>query len=311
MKRGSPGRIGAEAAAVRGLSGALRRVPAASRMAAGHRLGRLAWLLLGSRRRLAIENVSRTLDVGPERAREIAGGAFVHFGRVFAEILALPVYAQPQYEALFEVEGLEHLRTAAAAGRGTIVFSAHLGNWELVAQRQALAGHPVDLIQRPLTNPRIDALLRDWRQTCGNRVLPRSEAVRGAVRSLREGRCVALLIDQHASRPPRVMLDFLGRPAGVTSTLAWLSTRFEAPVVPVVSSPRADGGYRIVYHPPLEPPAAGPADERVFDLTRRAVRVMEDWIRQQPETWLWLHDRWKNLPAAEPSPMTGLIEGKP
>jgi KDO2-lipid IV(A) lauroyltransferase len=263
------------------------------RIAFGRALGGVAWRAQPRRRNLSIENVEAALDVDAPRARHIARQAFCHFGRFFAECLSLPEYARSGSEPLLRIEGLDHLRRACEGGRGAIVFSGHLGNWELVAQQQALAGFPLDFIARPMANPRVEAMLQRWREAAGNRVLNRRAVIRRAVASLRQGRCLALLIDQHVSSPPRLAVPFLGRPAATTATLGRLAAKLDAPVVPVRSQPRADGGYRIVYHPPLEPAREGPLEQRALDTTRLAVELLEAWIREEPEVWLWLHDRWK------------------
>jgi KDO2-lipid IV(A) lauroyltransferase len=311
VSRAASIRWASEAGAVRALSAGLRVMPVRRRVALGRALGGVAWRAHPRRRRLAEQNVEAALGVGEDRARDIARAAFGHFGRFFAECLSLPAYAREDGEALFEIEGLEHLRRACAGGSGAIVFSGHLGNWELVAQRQALAGYPLDFIARPMGNPRVEAMLRGWREEAGNRVLDRRSMIRRAVSSLRRGRCVALLIDQHVCTPPRFQLSFLGRPAATTATLGRLAARLETPIVPVRSRPRADGGYRIVYHPPLEPARDGTLERRALETTRRAIDLLEGWIREEPEVWLWLHDRWKLLRTREgavAATRAGLIE---
>lgn len=278
------------------LAAGLRALPPRGRVLAGRALGRLLHALDRHHRRLARRNLVERLRLDDRTAARTAREVFAHFGRTAAEVLALPAYARPGCERLFEIEGLEHLQEAHAAGRGVLVFSAHFGNWELVAQRQALAGIPLDFIARPLDNPWLERAFTRWREQAGNRVLGKHGALRGAVRSLREGRAVAILIDQNVRTPPRLFLPFLGRTASVTPTLARLAVRLGAAAVPVRSTPRADGGYRIVYLPPLKPLPTGDEDERVRELTARASALIEQWIRERPELWLWLHDRWKSQP---------------
>ena len=197
---------------------------------------------------------------------------------------------------LFEIEGFKHLREAHALGRGVIVFSAHYGNWELVAQQQALAGIPMDFIARPLDNPWLDDAFTRWRELSGNRVLGKHGALRGALKSLRAGRSLAILIDQNVRTPPRLFFEFFGRLASVTPTLGSFAARLDAPVVPVISYPKEDGGYRIVYFPPLERDSTLDPDAETRRLSARATAIIEAWIRETPEHWLWLHDRWKSQP---------------
>lgn len=286
------------------LAALLRGLPTRARVAVGRRVGDLVWALGAGRRRLALGNLRRALGLPDAEARRVAREAFRHFGRVGAECLALPAYAAPRARALFEVEGLEHLRKAHELGRGVIVFSAHYGNWELVAQQQALAGFPMDFIAQPLSNRGLDRALVRWRETVGNRVLGKRGALKHAVRTLRDGRSLAILIDQNVRKPPRLFVPFLGRPASVTPALGSLAARRECPVVPVVSYPRRSGGYLIRYLPALGASSVhDDPDARARALTMEATRVIESWIREKPEYWLWLHDRWKAQPRADETPL--------
>lgn len=288
-----------EAGLLLGLAPLIRALPPRARVGLGHGLGRVVHAIDGGHRRLATENVRLALGLSEDAARAVALNAFRHFGRVLVEVLALPWYATSRADSLFETEGFEHLQEAHALGRGVIVFSAHYGNWELVALRQSLAGVPMDFIARPLDNPWLERAFVSWRETAGNRVLGKHGALRRALRSLREGRSLAILIDQNVHAPPRLFLPFFGRSASVTPSLGQLAVRLGAPVVPVISYPREDGGYRIVYGQRLADPGGEDEQARARELTRAATTLVESWIRARPGCWLWLHDRWKSQPHAD------------
>jgi Kdo2-lipid IVA lauroyltransferase/acyltransferase len=103
---------------------------------------------------------------------------------------------------------------------------------------------------------------------------------------------VAMLIDQHTHSADAIRVQFFGRPVAATSTLAALALRTGAQVVPVFSSPRAGGGMRMTYGPPVEPPSdAGP--DGVRELTQRCTDALERVIREEPVPWLWMHRRWR------------------
>lgn len=284
-----------EAALVLPLARSLQRLPPHRRVAWGSFIGRFFYALDRSHRCLAFDNLARALHLDEDRTRALAVASFAHFGRVAAECLALPAYRTPEAAGLFETSGLEHLAQAYAAGRGTIVFSAHFGNWELVAYRQALAGFPMDFIARPLDNPLLERSLSAWREEAGNRVLGKRGALFRAVRSLRQGRGLAILIDQNVRDPPRYWFRFFDRVSSVTPTLAHLALHTGAAVIPVVSFPRPGGGYRVVYEPALAP-GPGSFEEQAIRLTRLATARVEAWIREAPGAWLWFHDRWKSSP---------------
>ncbi len=285
-----------EAAFLLPLGTLLRVLSPRGRVAIGHAIGTLGHAIAFRHRHLARENVQRALGCDIDEAAAIARASFRHFGRLLVEVLSSTSYAQPGAERLFEVEGFEHLEQAYAQERGVLVFSAHIGNWELIALRQALAGYPMDLIARPLDNPWLEKAFNRWRESTGNRVLGKHGALRQALRTLREKRGLAILIDQNVHTPPRLFVPFFGRPAATTPTLASLAIHRRAPIIPVVSIPRPDGGYRIVYGAPIALPADGDDETRIRELTVRATQQIERWIRAQPETWLWLHNRWKSQP---------------
>lgn len=87
---------------------------------------------------------------------------------------------------------------------------------------------------------------------------------------------------------------FLGRPARLATAVFELAVRLDCPVVPCVTIPKPQGGYRIVYYPSLRASDGGSREEKVRDLAGRCHRLAEGWIRRRPETWFWFHDLWKS-----------------
>jgi KDO2-lipid IV(A) lauroyltransferase len=242
-------------------------------------------------------NIRLALGVDAKEANRIAHESYRHLGRIFAETLSLTDYDKPEYQDLFEVEGFKHFKQAHRVGRGTILFTAHIGNWELMAARQAAAGYPVHAVAKPISNPEMDRLITRLRESAGNHVLGYKGMLLRGVRRLNEGKTLFIMPDQWVATEPRLFLEFLGRRTAVTPFLARLAVKLDVPVIPFYSIPRADGGYLFRYCPPVEHPTSGSFEEQVFELTMRVTRIIEGWIRENPETWLWQHDRWKTLPA--------------
>jgi KDO2-lipid IV(A) lauroyltransferase len=193
-------------------------------------------------------------------------------------------------------EGIEHLKRAHLRGKGVFVVSAHMGNWEMVALLQGWLGLPMAMVTRPLDNPRLETMLARGRRRSGNEIIHKRRAVRGILGALRDGWCVALLIDQDFPESDRVFVDFFGRPAAAAPTLGLLALRTGAPIVPVVSELLGDGRYRIRYLTPLEARPTGDRDADVLDIMARSTAVLEAEIRAKPEQWLWMHRRWKTRP---------------
>jgi KDO2-lipid IV(A) lauroyltransferase len=297
-----PVRFAVEAAAFRVLMVAARALPRGALLGLGALGGALGYALDARHRRIAVENLRRAFGDGMDetRARRLTLDCWRHFGRITLDTLAFPRLGPDSVERLATVEGLDHLRAAHERGRGVLVFTGHYGHWELAGLVQGHLGFPLSVVARPLDNPRLERLLVRLRGGSGNRVIHKRHAVREIMKTLRDGRSVAIVIDQDARRDG-VFVPFFGRLASTTPTLALLALRTGAPVIPCSCTPEPDGKYRIVYEPPVEPPSTGDRDEDVLRLTARCTAIIEGWVRRRPELWLWMHRRWKTRPPQEPA----------
>ncbi len=278
------------------LAAAWRVLPAAAPAALGSALGALLYWIDAKHRTLAIANIERSLGCDSSAAARIARGAFRHFGRGVFEISALSALGGKWAERLLEVEGLDLLDRARRSGKGVLIFSGHLGNADLAALQQARLGFPADVVIRPLKHSAIEALLTSWRESTGNRVVAKKGALAALRQTLAKGGIAILQIDQNVLYPPRFFVPFFGRLASAQQSLGLLAVRYRPTVIPMVSIPRSKGRYRIVYGPPLALPDSGSAEERAWELTARATSVIESRVRENPHSWLWQHNRWKDQP---------------
>jgi hypothetical protein len=124
-------------------------------------------------------------------------------------------------------------------------------------------------------------------------VIYKQKALAQMLKTLREGRVVAVMLDQNVQPGDGIFVRFFGRPACTTTVAAALAIKTGAPVVPAHCVRRADGRYRMVYGPPVEWTGTGRRDEDIKALTQQLTTVIEGWVRETPEQWLWLHRRWK------------------
>ena len=134
------------------------------------------------------------------------------------------------------------------------------------------------------------------RRRSGVEVIGKRGALRPVLEALRRGRHVGILMDQNAARRESVFVDFFGRPASTSRSIAVLATRTGAPIVPIFAYRCPDGGHRVVVRTALPPPASHDADAAVVELTARCTAEIERAIRHDPEQWLWSHDRWRTRP---------------
>jgi KDO2-lipid IV(A) lauroyltransferase len=264
----------------------------------GEALGRCAYRIARSRRRVAHDNLVHAFPGMPLADRErIVRGMFEHFGRMLLELIRFRTLTRDEMLALSEIEGEEHVRYAYAEGRGMIFVGGHIGYWEQQGIEHAVSWKPISLMVRPLDNPGLHALLEEIRTRTGNSVIYRQGSVRKVLRALGENRGVAILIDQHLHASEAVYVDFFGRPAATTSIVASLVRRTGAAAVPVFGLPLPGGRYRFVYGPPVPPPIDD-TPQAIHDFTQRCTDVIEAYVRKYPDLWLWMHRRWRPVPQA-------------
>ncbi len=288
-----------EAAAAGVVSAVVRRLPRRLVLWLGGRLGAL-WARL-DRRHLAIaaDNLRRAFpDWDQARVARTARGVYRHFGTVILDLLWMQGRSAAQLLGLADLDGVEHVQQARARGRGVLCPGAHLGNWEL----QAIASVPlvgdIASIARPLDNPRLDSRLVALRTSTGNSVIYKQKALSQAIRTLRGGGILAVLIDQNVQDKDGVFVRYFGRPACTTTVAAALALKTGCAIVPVRCTLRPDGRYRMTYGPPVAWTGTGRRDEDVVGLTQELTSTIESWVRETPEQWLWLHRRWKTQPVA-------------
>ena len=275
-----------------------RRLALGSGRALGGLLGRL------DRRHLAIAAGNLRLAF-PEwdeaRVWRTARGVYGHFGAVLFDILWLPRRTPEQIRGLVEVRGREHVERALSAGRGALLVTGHLGNWELHGVAHGLLFGAMHVVARPLDNPRLVARLCAMRTMGGNTVVYKQRALNRILHALRAGRGIALLIDQNVQLRDGIFVDFFGRQAATTTVAAALAVKTGSPLVPCRTELLADGRYRLTYLPALEWSPSGDRQADVACLTQRLTRQIEEWVRETPEQWLWMHRRWKTRPPGEAS----------
>lgn len=278
----------------RGVTFLLQTLPQGGARRLGRGLGGLAWLLLRSRRRVALANVALALPALPaNEQRSIARQSFANLGASLTDTLWANRLDLPQLCRRLSFEGWEHLAAARRREGGFFVLSAHLGQWEIAAYVAGVYCGPLHVVGRPLDNPYLDRDLTALRSRFGNLGIPKRGAARGMLKALLAGGVVGILIDQRVRAAEGIELPFFGHPSPTSPLLARLSLRTQAPVVPIFCYPEPGGRYHFVARPAIEPPAGVEGEEAIAELSRRYLAATEEEIRQRPEQWMWMHRRWK------------------
>jgi len=233
-------------------------------------------------------------------------GTFESLGRVLGEVSQFSKYSKEQIAALVDFELDDYVaplyERIKREGRGVLITTGHLGNWELLVQGWAAWHEPMSYLARPIDNPMIEDLTVAIRTKFGNRPLNKTNSARTAIRLLREGEIVGVLADVNAHPKEGVFVPFFGTPASTNAGPATLAIRTNSLIFPIFCIyDRSTGTYKIEHGEAIEPSNSGNRDADILATTKAFTAEIEKMIRAYPDQWLWIHKRWKTRPPGEQS----------
>lgn len=281
---------------------------------AGELFGVVLYHVWRSRRRIAIDNFMMSAVAAfqacssPQSAEKIIKQSFRNLGRFFVEITKIYYGRGKRILRETAIAGWDNFERAKAKGKGVIFVTGHCGNWELLAIASAFKGLPISVVARPLNNPYINMLLEKARSRYGNRIIYKRGALRGMLSVLKSGGCVGILMDQAVLPDEGYVIDFLGRGAWTTKVPALIAGRTGAPVLPAFIR-RTGKGHEITIYPEVKLSSDSDGKDALRDDTMKFSRFIEDYIKENPSEWLWLHRRWKRAPEGIRSLEASLAEG--
>ncbi len=221
-----------------------------------------------------------------ERAA-IAAGMYNHFGYTVADFVRGSIRTDEEYISTTTVEGEENFDKALAEGKGVLLVTAHLGNWERFGHWFYLKNVSVSGVARDANDDDITERVTKIRGERGARMLSRGRAAREILVRLKAGEVIFILPDQNADD---AFIPFFGHMAGTALGPAVLHLKTKAPILPACMLRTGVGTYRIVFREPLHALDGESAEE----LMTRVNAEIEAMIRLAPEQYLWMHDRWRN-----------------
>jgi KDO2-lipid IV(A) lauroyltransferase len=224
---------------------------------------------------------------------------FAHLAVNVVEILRFERLGSETIRDTVEFVGAEHLDAALQKGKGCIVLTAHVGNWELLAAALAHHGFRTDAIVRELRSRSLNRMLTVQRTLGGYRPLSRTADIREAIRSLRDNRLLGVLPDVDTA-VASVFVEFFGRPAATPVGPVMISRKFGAAVVPIFIRRVDRFRHRVEAHPALEWYESGNARHDLVVNVQKYTSLIEAQIRLAPEQWIWMHERWKRQPDTAP-----------
>ncbi len=262
-------------------------------------IGRLWWGLDRRHRQIALNNLRRAYAAtyNERQVYAVARAAFVQLVRVALELPSLFKLNKSNLDSYTTFEGIENIAKVKKTGKGVLVFTAHLGNWELMALALTLKfKENSHLLVRPLDFEPVDRVLSQLRKRTGNILLDKIRSARSIGKLLQKKETVSILMDQNASWYDGVYVPFFGLTACTHKGLALFANRYDAAVLPVFNIRLPDGRYKIMIDAPVELVRTEDISRDIVANTAQFNRIIEKHIRMAPDNWLWVHRRWRLKP---------------
>ncbi|MCM8790939.1 MAG: mitochondrial fission ELM1 family protein [Candidatus Omnitrophica bacterium] len=281
---------------VRALNLLFRFVPVSLTLWLGRRLGVVAFFFNKKRRVIAYANLKAAFakEKSPHELRTITKRVYQNMVQTFMEVLNLTKVNREYVDRYVEVVNMDLIRNAANSGRGTILLTAHFGNWELSSLVSSVEGWPIMVLVREQKMKRLNELLNRLRESNGCKVIRKGMDVKNILKALQEKKIVGILADQDAGKNG-MFVDFFGRPTSSHSGTMEIAKRTDSIVLPNFIV-RTKGPYHKLYLEEYIDFRNTPSKDAVRENLQRYMSLLERYVRQYPDQWLWLHKRWKSTP---------------
>ena len=262
-------------------------------------LAKIVYRMLKKTRRIVEQNLA--IAFGPEKRKgeyhRIGQQMFVSLGKTFTDYaLFWKMKTREQFSRYFRFEGEENLKAAYEKGKGVLCLVTHTSGWEFSAFMPPVLGYKSMGVSSRIKNPALNKLMIGLRESRGMANITRDHCYDTLVERLKKGECLIIMIDQDSLNIRGEFLQFFGKEAYTPIGCARLAMDTGAAVVPMYTYRNDDNTYVFKMLPEI------PFEHKATDLetirynTQKHNDVIERIIREHPEQWVWMHERWKTTP---------------
>ena len=218
-----------------------------------------------------------------------------HFGLLLIEILRLPSLKGEKFTKRFHFHGFENIDAVLEQGKGAIVISGHLGNWEYGIGGLVSEGYKTSVVVKKLKGINNDVIFQKMRGDKNVVSILKDKAILNLRRALKRNELVTLVVDQNSKRTEGVFVEHFGKLASTYASPRILSKKFKCPVIPIYSY-RDDNlrDFHVVAYPEIKTENLSENDTE--ENTRLYIKTFEDFLMKHPEQWIWMHKRWRTQP---------------
>ncbi|MDD5428221.1 MAG: ELM1/GtrOC1 family putative glycosyltransferase [Candidatus Omnitrophica bacterium] len=271
-------------------------VPISASLWLGRRAGDLVFFINKKRRTIAYANLKAAFaaEKTPAELRRITKRVYRNMVQTFVEVLNLTKVNRKYVDKYVEVVNMDRIRNAARSGRGTVLLTAHFGDWELSSLVSSVEGFPILVLAREQKMKRMNELLNQLRESNGCKVIRKGMDVKNILKALRAKNIVGVLSDQDAGKKG-MFVDFFGRPTSHHSGPFEIAKHTDSLILPNFIV-RTGGPYHKLFLEEYIDFRKTQSPDDIKENLQRFAGLLEKYVRQYPDQWLWLHKRWKSTP---------------
>ena len=262
----------------------------------GRRFGGIAFALNKKRRLIAYANLKAAFakEKSPYQLRAITKDVYVNFIQTCFEILSLTKVSKDYVSKYVEVVNMERIENAARSGRGTMLLTAHFGDWELSSLVSAMKGFPITVLAREQKMKRLNELLNRLRESKGCKVVRKGMSIKNILKELHRKSMIGILSDQDAGKKG-TFVNFFGRPTSAHIGPFEIAKHTDSIILPNFIV-RTGGPFHKLYLEEYIDIRQLEGKDGLKEGLQRYMSLLEQYVRRYPAQWLWLHKRWKSTP---------------
>jgi KDO2-lipid IV(A) lauroyltransferase len=279
----------------------VRLLPRRPALTLGRVLGALAYYVVPRQRKRTLANL-RSVFAGEKSECEIKSLARKVFENLAMTSVDVILFTRLNQNTLREWlnydDEFARVNRLLDEGKGILMITGHVGNWELVAAAFGVMGYHGAVVGRRIYYEKYDSVIVNLREQVRVRTVYRDDSPKEILSVLRANQILGILADQDVDSVEGIFVEFFGRPAYTPTAPVKIALAAETPIVPVFVI-REGWQYRLVLEEPIRPRVTGLKEEAIREYTQKWSVVVERHIREHPEQWVWMHDRWKTMSQKE------------
>lgn len=268
----------------------VKRIPILAKI-----LAKIFFHFIPIRKSTVISNLTKAFpEKSKSEIKKIAYNNFVSIGITFMEIMAFQKMDEEQVLSLSDINNLELAQSKVNAGKGSILLTAHLGNWELGALTMGIAlNKRINVLVKKQRNRLVADWMSEIRERFNNKEVPLGASIRELYKTLINGGVVGIVGDQRGTKKDGIVVQFFNQPTITFQGFSVLAIKKRVPIVVVLNIRNPSGKYIFQIEEINYDNLPEKLPDQLQELNQRYMTILENKIREAPEQWLWMHNIWK------------------